>query len=265
MKSSFGALLLPRRCLLCRCYTTHPFFAERHSSAYAPFVCQACATGFEPFVRPVCSLCGHPFPGGHAADHHCLPLAGDRGLKGGLIRSGYRYAGGMVEIIHQWKYGKRSLVVPLVEKLVDLALERWAVDFQDVAVVGAIPLAPPSFRSRGFNQALIIASRCASRLDKPLQRRLLVKARETKKQASLGREQRRQNLAGVFHVGSPDGVAAKTVMLCDDVMTSGATLSAASEALLLAGAAAVKCFTLCRVERGRDQSKIADHGVPQPR
>ena len=173
------------------------------------------------------------------------PRGIDRHLE--LIRSGYIYEGVMMEIIQQWKYQRRHLLLPLIRKLVDQAMACWGSEFFDVDVVAAVPLAAADWRARGFNQALVIAGRCAFNLGKPLQRRLLIKNRKTPKQAGLHRDSRLVNLAGAFRIGGSPDLTDRTVLLCDDVMTTGSTLAAAGDILLQSGAKAVKCFTLCRV------------------
>lgn len=244
--SSFGELLFARRCLLCNHPGSSPFFSSPSPSAYTPFVCSDCASGFKAITRAVCKKCG--YPGGDSGGKHACVLQ-SRGIAHhvALIRSGYHYEGIMMETIHRWKYQQRHLLLPLVEKLVDQAVECWGADFHDVDMVGAVPLAASDWRARGFNQALVIAGRCALRLGKPLKRRLLIKTRKTPKQATLHRDSRMINLAGVFSLGRPDDLAGKTILLCDDVMTTGATLAVAADTLLQSGAKAVKCFTLCRV------------------
>ena len=244
--SSLGELLFARHCLLCRHPAGSPFFSSPSPSAYTPFLCTECASGFKTITRPVCKKCGYP-RGDSGGKHACVLQPRGIGHHVALIRSGYHYEGIMMETIHRWKYQQRHLLLPLVEKLVDQAVECWGADFHDVDMVGAVPLAASDWRARGFNQALVIANRCALYLGKPLERRLLIKTRKTPKQARLHRDSRMINLAGVFSLGRPDALAGKTILLCDDVMTTGATLAVAADTLLQSGAKAVKCFTLCRV------------------
>jgi len=244
--SSLGALLFPRHCLLCNHPGSSPFFSSPSPSAYTPFICPDCASGFRAISGPICKKCGYP-RGESGGKHPCVLQPRGIGHHVALIRSGYRYEGKMMETIHRWKYQQRHLLLPLVEKLVDLAIERWVADFHDIDMVAAVPLAASDWRARGFNQALVIADRCALNLGKPLKRRLLIKTRKTSKQARLHRDARMLNLAGVFSIGRPHDLKGKTILLCDDVMTTGATLAVAADTLLQSGAKAVKCFTLCRV------------------
>ncbi|NIA19722.1 MAG: hypothetical protein GWP07_04730 [Xanthomonadaceae bacterium] len=243
--SSLGELLFARHCLLCRHPAGSPFFSSPSPSAYTPFICSDCASGFKAITGPVCKKCG--YPRGESSGKHACVLQ-PRGISHhvALIRSGYHYEGIMMETIHRWKYQQQHLLLPLVEKLVDLAVECWLADFHDIDMVAAVPLAASDWRARGFNQALVIAGRCAVNLGTPLKRRLLIKTRKTAKQATLHRDSRMINLAGVFSPGRPDDLVGKTVLLCDDVMTTGATLAVAADTLLQSGAKAVKCFTLCQ-------------------
>lgn len=244
--SSLGALLFARQCLLCNHPGGSPFFTPPSPSAYTPFLCSECASGFKAITSPICKKCG--YPGEKNSEKHACVLA-PRGIGHhlALIRSGYLYQETMMETIHRWKYQRKHVLLPLVEKLVDLAMECWAADFYDVDMVAAVPLAAPDWRARGFNQALVIAGRCARQLEKPLKRRLLIKTGETPKQAGLHRDARMINLAGAFSSGRPHDLKGKTILLCDDVMTTGSTLAVAAEVLLQSGARAVKCFSLCRV------------------
>jgi len=244
--SSLGALLFARQCLLCNQPGSSPFFSFPSPSAYTPFLCSECASGFKAITRPVCKKCGYPY-GDSGGKHVCVLTSRGIGHPVTLIRSGYHYEDKMMETIHRWKYQQKHLLLPLVQKLVDQAMECWAADFYDVDMIAAVPLAASDWRARGFNQALVIAYRCALYLGKPLERRLLIKTRKTLKQARLHRDERMINLAGVFSIGRPYDLKGKTILLCDDVMTTGATLAVAANILLQAGAGAVKCFSLCRV------------------
>ena len=244
--ASIGELLFPRHCLLCHHPAGSPFFRSPSPSFYTPFLCSDCASGLKKISSPICPTCGYPRDHGEKK-HRCVLRTRGIAHQLSLIRSGYEYEGMMMEIIHQWKYQRRHLLLPLVEKLVDEAMDCWLADYPEVDMVAAVPLAAPDWRARGFNQALVIANRCAVRLGKPLERCLLKKRRRTSKQATLHRASRMTNLAGVFSLGRPDALNGKKILLCDDVMTTGATLAVAGDTLLRAGAREVVCFTLCRV------------------
>ena len=116
-------------------------------------------------------------------------------------------------------------------------------------IVLPMPLAPGRLRERGFNQALELARRMApAKTDA----RLLLRTRETPAQSGLARADRLLNLRDAFAVEPlrAEKAREKRIVLVDDVMTSGASLFAAAEALRLAGAAHITAVVLARTDPG---------------
>ena len=114
-------------------------------------------------------------------------------------------------------------------------------------VVIPVPLHPAKLRERGYNQAGLIADLLAGTLSAPVLHRAFLKTKATCPQMGLTREMRLENLKGSFAAVDKMCLAGRTVLLTDDVMTTGATLETCAEELLRAGAAEVKAFTLARV------------------
>ena len=122
-------------------------------------------------------------------------------------------------------------------------------------IVG-IPLHPKRRRKRGFNHADAIARRIALVLERPWSSTALERVRDTKAQANLVGRERRENVRGAFRARSRLASTAR-IWLVDDVLTTGSTLDAASEALLEAGAFEVRALTLAatlRLRRGERRS-----------
>jgi predicted amidophosphoribosyltransferase len=103
--------------------------------------------------------------------------------------------------------------------------------------------------SRRFNQAQLLAAETGRRAGKPVNPFALVRSRSTGHQVGLTRAQRLRNVAGVFRVPSNElpNISGKAILLVDDVITSGATASAAAMALKRAGARRVDVLTLAIV------------------
>lgn len=99
-----------------------------------------------------------------------------------------------------------------------------------------VPLHPARLRARGFNQSGLLARRLSERIGVPLEPGLLCRVKQTLPQASLKGEARAGNVQGAFQAQNAQG---KTILLIDDLLTSGNTLSACAEALRAAGARAV--------------------------
>ena len=114
----------------------------------------------------------------------------------------------------------------------------------EVDVIAPVPLHRKRLAHRGYNQSLELARPLARRLDRPLAPRLLRRARATKSQSGISREERKTNIREAF-TGSRDA-RGKHVLLVDDTLTTGATMADAARALLLAGAAGVSVAVVGR-------------------
>ena len=110
-----------------------------------------------------------------------------------------------------------------------------------------MPLHASRLKERGFNQALEIARVVAKRLSIPLDARCCIRTRPTQAQAGLSLQERRKNLRGVFACRSD--LSGRQVVLLDDVMTSGASLSELAKTAKKAGAASVECWVVARTVR----------------
>jgi ComF family protein len=145
-------------------------------------------------------------------------------------------------------YGRGHLANRLGELLLR-PLE--ALTERDSALVVPVPLHASRSRERGFNQAALLARglvRKIRRKERGLQLAadLLFRLRPTLPQVGLSASARRENVRGVFAVSKPERVRNRTVLLVDDVMTTGATLSACAAALKRAGATRVLALSLAR-------------------
>ncbi|MEO7333617.1 MAG: phosphoribosyltransferase family protein [Gemmatimonadota bacterium] len=106
-----------------------------------------------------------------------------------------------------------------------------------------VPLAPKRLATRGYNQAERLAAALGRLTGLEVVDAALARRRETPTQTALTPEGRRANMAGAF---AGEGVRGRTVVLVDDVLTTGATLGACAEALRVAGAARVDAVTFAR-------------------
>ena len=231
LASSLSALLnviAPRRCLICSLFLSHPLVPVPETGGLKDYLCPLCLN-----MLKVCET------GSNSVQ--CVPI--DR------VFSGYQYAGAMARIIPAWKYHRRNEFFPLIETLVHLIISRLRLSELDFDLVLAIPLSRSGLRKRDFNQALFIASCSAAALNLPLVCHQLVKDINTPQQASLNRSARAHNLsADTFRILDREVVEGRKIMLCDDVLTTGATLKAAAGTLKNAGAVSISALTLARVE-----------------
>ena len=108
-----------------------------------------------------------------------------------------------------------------------------------------VPLADVRLRQRGYNQVTLIAVSFAGELEVPIYPRALLRIRDTPSQVGLDRIERHQNVEGAF-LADPDIVRGQSIVLIDDLLTSGATMKNCAIALLVEGAAQVFCLSIGR-------------------
>jgi ComF family protein len=160
----------------------------------------------------------------------------------------FRYGGPVAEAIVRLKYGARpDLARPLGDLLYRAVLPH-AGTLREALVV-PVPLHPSRLAERGYNQSALLARRLARHLGAPFDAMALARVRDTSQQAKLDRAARRANVAGSIRVRHRARVRGRTVLLVDDVMTTGATCAACADALLEAGGIGVQTVVVARAER----------------
>jgi ComF family protein len=153
------------------------------------------------------------------------------------------YEGALRESVLQLK--RQPHLSPLLETLLIAAAKREPLSLSTRII--PVPLHPKRRRSRGFNQAAIMAEVLANGLRLPRDEVSLARVTSTEKyRAGLDAKGRRDTVAGAFEVCHPKLIANENVLLVDDVFTTGATVSACAAALLTAGARNVFVLTISR-------------------
>jgi len=157
------------------------------------------------------------------------------------------YGGALARAITRFKYeGRPDLARPLGDLLWS-AVAPHTSGLRDVILV-PVPLHATRLAERGYNQAALLANRVAGRLGAPVRAMALARARDTPRQATLGRSERLSNVTHAFVVREPRVVAGRAVLLVDDVRTTGSTLRACADALTQAGVASVRTAVLAQAE-----------------
>jgi competence protein ComFC len=233
-------LVWPSSCRLCGRLLERP--GER-------VVCAACLDTLEPRRTSYCVRCGRFFDG-RAAPHLCRDCLASRPLYS-RHRSGAPYQGNLRQVIILMKYeGFRVLGRDLAAFALRALGDQWPL-WAGLDAIVPVPLHGKKLKRRGFNQAEIVARAIGRVKGIPVRRGVLVRVRNTPAQTSLEGRDRRRNLAGAFAVRRPGWVRGKTLLLVDDVYTTGSTIRECCRALRRAGAEEVRAMTLARTSGGR--------------
>jgi len=213
-------------------------------------VCPECLDSLERIRFPQCVLCGERLVAaqllvGDGQCHACrdYPPEFERAVSYG------EYAAGLRDLVHLLKYdGLLPAGGPLGELLAQsIADLRLPLDDASLLIV-PVPLHSSKRRERRFNQSELIARAAMRHLPAgfELAPHVLVRHRETHSQVGLDREARIQNMRGAFRVIDAERIAGRTVIVVDDVMTTGTTVSECARVLKRAGAATVFAATVAR-------------------
>jgi ComF family protein len=153
----------------------------------------------------------------------------------------------MREALHAFKFaGKSSLAGPLGDLLAEVGAA--LLPREDVDCLVPVPLHPLREAERGFNQSLLLARRVSRRWGIPVADGVLKRVRVTRPQTDLSARERRANVRGAFAFRRAEAMAGAHLLLIDDILTTGATVSECARVLLCEGRArAVGVLAVARV------------------
>jgi len=195
-----------------------------------PF-CRSCLVGLHPLgVGRSCPRCWAPATGAVCPECPPDPLS--------MTRSAFRFEGSARAAILRMKFAGEGAVASALGK----AMAAVADDLLPVDAITWVPLSQKRLSSRGYDQAKLLARRVSRELDLPA-RRMLGRVRDIPPQAQSGAHQRMAAIQGLF---VPKREAPASVLLVDDVLTTGATASECARVLILAGAQRVVLLTAAR-------------------
>ena len=217
-------LLFPPRCVVC--------------GRVGALLCAESIATFATIPKPCCPVCGEP----QTHDGLCSRCR-DHRRAFDSIQSAFLFAGGIRKAIHAFKYQrKRDLAQPLVSAMMSVLPDSP----RENMLICPVPLHPTREKERGYNQAALLAEELASAWDLSLAASsALQRIRETQSQVGLDFPTRQANVGDAFR-SIRDAVAGRSLLLVDDVCTTGATLHACAAALREAGAVHIQAVTLAR-------------------
>lgn len=232
-------LFFPKKCIFCN--KLLPLSADN-------YWCEQCAEKLMIKDDRVCEICGMPLeiPRGEPVCKTC------KKLKHSFIQntSAFVYKDKVRSALVRMKFSKNQQWI--ARTFGTLTAVRAARVYRDIKFDG-VTFVPISLRrelKRGYNQSEIMAAEIARALNVPLLPNALKKIKDNKKQSSLTAAQRAVNVKGVYTVGK-DSVVDKTILLIDDIYTTGATINECASVLKKSGAVLVYCATATITKEGK--------------
>lgn len=223
--------------------STLPLYGEAFIRLLFPSVCAACERLLELEEQSLCILCG-------AQLEKTKLLPSEEKIRLGLAHPDegwalFRYEGIVKDLLHLIKFERRRNLLNLFDKALACFAQR-RTPLTELDCIVPIPLDFSRRLTREFNQSGLLARKLHRLTGLPVETRLLIKTRSTSAQSLLGREAREMNLKGAFRVSHPGRVRGRSVLLVDDIFTTGATVEEAARTLKAQGASRVAYLTLAR-------------------
>lgn len=206
-----------------------------------PPLCASCEARLADDDRFVCERCRatlRPLAPADAVYRQKVEMLSVDGLVSGVVSAfHFEKDGTLQHLVHQLKYEEMTKIGvelgSIVGQLVRPALGDIAIDF-----IVPVPLHPVKERERGYNQSVFIAEGISVAIGRPVHARLLKRVRHTRTQTALNTAERKENVAGAFALNARHASAVReaTVLLVDDIITTGATIIECARALKHHGA-----------------------------
>jgi len=208
------------------------------------YLCDKCEGELVRIVAPFCETCSEPFEGFISSAFTCANCA-HRTIHFDAAVAAYRGRGIVREVIHQFKYARQIHLRHLVARWLRAALDDERLRECNFDLMVPVPLHPTRERERGFNQASLLSELLSAQTSIRSQR-VLERVRYTTTQTALDRSERMENLHNAFRLRKNADVRGLRVLLIDDVLTTGSTLSECARVLKRAGAISVHAATAAR-------------------
>jgi ComF family protein len=235
--TKFIDIIYPVRCHICRSFILNDSRPNNH-------FCPDCLNSFSKISPPLCPICGIPFESFSEENHLCEECLRKRPFFDAL-GAPYLYEGRIMDAIHQMKYAGKTYLADSLGPLMASFATNW-LDNPEGLLMMPVPLHPKKLRERGFNQSLLLARTMMPVLGTELDFSSLRRVIYTRSQTGLKSEERKRNVRRAFTIDGQKELKEKTVILVDDVATTGNTMNECARVLKKAGVEKVFCLALAR-------------------
>ena len=227
--------IFPKTCVVCK-----NFIDDKNEK----ILCRNCISKIKFVQSPICIKCGLPMQ--TAASHYCKNCVDTyKSIPYEFLRGICLYDEPVKECIHQLKYSAKEYIVTF---LADILCDYIQTQEELCAVDLVVPVPLHWWRkiNRGYNQSELISIVVANKINLRFYSGNLFRKRHTKPQVNLTRDERMKNTHGAFGVKHPEVFKNKSLLLIDDVCTTGSTIENCAYVLKSAGAKKIYCLTVVR-------------------
>ncbi|MFC1755517.1 ComF family protein [Thermoproteota archaeon] len=228
-------LVYPALCVSCK--------RPNHQSESIRYLCSNCYLSISRHTPPFCVKCGRGLKELRHIHNSICGECLERHYNFDQAWSVCNYDGIIKSLIHAFKYKQKLHYKIIFGRLFDEFLTAFKV-LRDVDLIIPIPLHAVRLREREYNQSYIIAQSVSQILNKPVTTHALERWRNTKPQVDLDENKRETNINGCFRLRNAVELKEKSILLIDDVFTTGTTLSEAAKALKSCKPSRISCLTL---------------------
>jgi len=234
---SFLELIYPEKnhCVICNIHD---------ESIGEEYICESCRRKLNYINDPICTKCGKDmlFESENEICNQCCK----HNYSFIKNKSVFKYDGIIKKIIHDYKYLDKSYYY----KFLSTTLYHYMIDnyYLNFDIITCVPIHKHKLKERGYNQTELLAKFISHKLDIPYSL-LLVRKADTIKQSNLSKKQREKNLLNAFAICEKidyNIVRDKSILIIDDIYTTGSTMEACAKVLIENGAAAVYGLTVAR-------------------
>lgn len=203
------------------------------------YFCDKCKSELPLNQGYICEHCGRKT---NAPETYCLTCK-NRLLSIDMGRSVFIYKKPISGMIKRLKYKKKRYIAEILGEYLSLI---YFKHYMASDIIVYPPMTEKAERKREYNHAKLLAEKLSSIVNVPVLD-VIAKTKETDRQAKLGKEERLKNLVGVFKITDKKSVKDKTILIVDDVTTTGATAEVIADRLKKAGAKKVMLLTVASV------------------
>ena len=216
-------------------------------------ICSKCRHDIEPNNKKICKKCGQPTDN---ARGYCFECKSTKWYFK-VARAPMLYSGGIVKLIHKFKEKEALYLARPIAKMMCDEIVANNMEFECVTFV---PMHKMKKFKRGYNQSELLAKEIAKNFKVPCISKAIVKIKQTKSQAKLNYKERQTNLSSAFECNKPELIKGRSILLVDDIFTTGATTNECAKTLYNAGAKEISVITFAHttLKNEKNMSKTVD-------